>query len=72
VERVRLGLTSDQPEHPYQTTEDILRRLTDLWEYSARIIQFNRYFDDLLSARDYELDLPLPTPTSSDLAEPYT
>jgi hypothetical protein len=68
VERVRLGLTPDQPEPPYQTTKDILRRLTDLWEYSARIIQFNRYFDDLLSARDYEVDLPLPTPTSSDLA----
>jgi hypothetical protein len=39
VERVRLGLTSDQPEPPYRTTEDILRRLADLWARSHNSIQ---------------------------------
>ncbi len=57
-----LSLDPGNDKPLYETNKEILRRLSDLWEYSARIFEFNHHFNDLLSARDAGAYLSAYTP----------
>ena len=59
--RRRLGIPDEaaEPEYPANSTTELSLRVADLHEYTVRVIRLNRYYDDLLAARDSPSDLLL-------------
>ncbi len=57
--RDRLGIPAEVAEPTYLSIQDLELRLRDLATLTSRAVEYNRYYDSLLLARDYPGESPL-------------
>jgi hypothetical protein len=57
--RDRLGIPAQVSEPTYISIQDLELRLRDLATLTSRAVEYNRYYDSLLRARDYPGESPL-------------